>query len=345
MSTHQPPQLPLQLLATSSPDAAVRIAIPVDTAAHGVELIVGAYLAITRHRRLGGVPVRAVWYDDHRSAAGGRAAAEQIIQGGIRYVIGHFSSRAALAAAPIYAEADALFIAPAASAPELTKLAARRNVLRLFGRDDDQAAAIAGLLRKFEPHQEVELFAEDNQYGRNVVNAVAALLTRAGLPSRILIADGSEEIPATIGPAVLAGTHEFSARLLRRLSPRRRRIVTDDAFTPAFLEESNSTAEGAFVTIFGFDAPPVEIHRLNADYFRLVGNTPGGYFLTSYAAAELILSALRKFGDCGGLGIAEHLRTSLWQTRLGHLGFEASGEVRGPSWRFVRVDQRRFVVF
>ena len=58
MSTHQPPQLPLQLLATSSPDAAVRIAIPVDTAAHGVELIVGAYLAITRHRRLGGVPVR-----------------------------------------------------------------------------------------------------------------------------------------------------------------------------------------------------------------------------------------------------------------------------------------------
>jgi hypothetical protein len=142
-------------------------------------------------------------------------------------------------------------------------------------------------LQKFEPRQEVELFDEDNQYGRYVINAVAALLTRAGLPSRILIADGAKKVQ-----------HHY-------------------AFTPAFLEVSNTTAE-PLVTISRFDAPPAAIHRLNAEYFRWrVSPDPlcGGF---DFECA----SEVRR---CGGLGIAEHLRASPWQTPLGRLGFEASG--------------------
>jgi branched-chain amino acid transport system substrate-binding protein len=344
-AAHQPQSLPLQLLDRLPANPEVRIGVPIDAAAHGPELIVGAYLAIAHHHQSGGFPVAARWHDDGRNAEGGRAAAEQLVGSGIRYVVGHFSSRAALAAAPVYAENDALFVAPGSSSPELTALSNRGTALRLFGRDDEQAAAIVEVLQQVETQGDVEVFAEDNGYGRSVSSTIATLLECAGVPARVAVVRNFETLVSdATGPVILAGTHEFSARLLCRLSPARCRIVTDDAFTPAFLGATGTAADGALVAIIRFDARSDEFRRLSSEAAGLLGNGPGAYFLTSYVATELILKALRTLGDCGGRCIAGHLRSLRWRTLLGSLVFEPSGEVQGLSWGFARVERGQFVL-
>lgn len=337
------PSLPLHLLDDFSDDAAIPIGLPIDTAAHGPELICGASLAIARHHQFGGLPVRAIWCDDHRSADGGRAAALHLTRLGIRAVVGHFSSRAALAAAPVYAANDALFIAPGSSAPELTATSCQ-TVFRLFGRDDDQAAAIAEFLRDIAAAQTIDILAEDNAYGRSVGNLVAARLARHGIASVVsVVRDDDAHSAKANGSVVLAGRHEFSARLLRRLSPARIRVVTDDALTPAFIDEAGDAAEGIMIPVIAPAARSDDVDRLNDRYVRLCDAPPGGYFLTSYVAVDLVLRVLRDLGDAGGAQIAVHLRSHRWPTLIGELSFACSGEVDGLTWRMVRVTNGHFV--
>lgn len=338
----QPP-LPLHLLGECSDNATIRIGLPIDTAAHGVELIVGASLATARHRRLGGQPVSAVWCDDHRSTDGGRAAALHLANLGIRTIVGHFSSRAALAAAPVYAANDALFIAPGSSAPDLTATH-RQTVLRLFGRDDTQAAAIADVLHEVAPLQTVEILTEDNAYGRGVAGLLAERLENNSIASDISVIRDDETTSSTgAGPVVLAGRHEFSARLLRRLSPTRVRIATDDALTPTFLHAADAAANGVLIPMIAPPAHSDEASEMNDGYARLCGQPPGGYFLTSYVAIDLILHALRNNGDGGGADIAARLRSRRWPTVLGELSIASSGDIDGLTWQMVRVMNEKFV--
>nr|WP_176422077.1 ABC transporter substrate-binding protein [Bradyrhizobium sp. 2S1]MCK7664915.1 ABC transporter substrate-binding protein [Bradyrhizobium sp. 2S1] len=339
-----PTPLPLRLLA-ALPDAAdLQIGLPVDTAAHGGELIAGAYLAIAHHHQAGGAPVRGLWYDDRRNAEGGRAAAEHLARAGVRYVVGHFSSSAAIVAARIYANRDLLFVAPGSSSPELTALSSGGTIFRLCGRDDAQGSLIVHGLQGRETDQPVEVYAEDNRYGRSVSGLLASMLQRAQMPYRMSIIDTPNGlVTGSRSPVVLAGTHEFSSRLLQQLDPQRCRIATDDAYTPIFLREAGAMAEDVLVPFMGSDPNSDQVLRLNTEYSRLLGIAPGGYFLSSYVAVNLILDAIRTLGDCGGPRIADHLRSRTWTTLLGPLSFDRSGEVHGLAWQLARVQKGQFI--
>ncbi|MEW6642402.1 MAG: ABC transporter substrate-binding protein [Pseudomonadota bacterium] len=337
--------LPLHLLATPPSDAAIAIGLPIDTAAHGTCLIAAAHLAIALHHQQGGLPVRPVWCDDHRSADGGRVAAAHLADRGIRYVIGHFSSRAAMTAAPIYADAGIVFLAPGASAPALTESPAPSTVLRLFGRDDTQANAIVQMLQRLESTPDIEIYVEDNRYGHSLGAHLEAALAHADMTAHIMSGRDEGDVRSIrTGPVVLAGTREFSARLLQRLDRTRLRIAGDDAYHAAFLVEAGPAADGVLIPVI---KPPAE-HGIAADldaaYRTLIGRAPGAYFPTSYVAVDLLLRVLRRLGDCGGMRAAACLRGQSWSTLLGELSFTPSGEVTGLSWRTARIAQRQFIV-
>lgn len=337
--------LPLHLLTESASDAAIVLGLPIDTAAHGSSLIVAAHLALARHHQQGGVPVRAVWCDDHRSAEGGRAAAIHLIDRGVRYVIGHFSSRAAMTAAQVYAGAGVLFLAPGASAPALTEHPAPSTVLRLFGRDDTQADAIVHALQLMTRAPAVELHIEDNRYGHSLGAHLKRALARAGMAAHVPAAQDSGAINAAgTHPVVIAGTREFSASLLQRLDCARPRIVSDDAYHDAFLHEAGPAADGVLVPVIAPPAAHATTEDLNAAYRALIGGSPGGYFMTSYVAVDLLLRVLRRHGDCGGAQAAACLTGQSWSTALGELSFAPFGEVTGLEWRMACVRQNTFVI-
>src|SRR5258708_10579464 len=52
------------------------------------------------------------FYDDHRSAQDAIKVAETIADAGVKYAIGHFSTKAAVAASRIYGPHDTVVVAP-----------------------------------------------------------------------------------------------------------------------------------------------------------------------------------------------------------------------------------------
>ena len=82
-------------------------------------------------------PAFVSFYDDHRSAQDAVKVAETIADAGVKYAIGHFSSKAAVAASRVYGQHEILFLAPGSSAPSLCG-AASPTTVQMFGTDDEQ---------------------------------------------------------------------------------------------------------------------------------------------------------------------------------------------------------------
>lgn len=250
-----------------------------------------------------------------------------------------------MTAAQIYRDAGMLFVAPGASAPELTASPGASTVLRLFGRDDTQADAIVHRLRQLQPTGDVEVYLEDNRYGHSLGTHLKNALARANIAARLVVTrDGDDIVSVGAGPVVVAGTREFSAQVLRRLDRSRTRIASDDACHVAFLDEAGEAADGVLIPIFAVPAQREAAACLNAACHDLIGRPPGAYFLTSFTAVDLLLRVLHHLGDCGGVQAAAFLREQSWTTVLGDLSFAPSGEVTGLEWRLARIAQRQFIV-
>ena len=250
-----------------------------------------------------------------------------------------------MTAAPIYVRAGVLFLAPGASAPGLTEHPAPSTVLRLFGRDDTQAEAIVRALQLMTPAPAVELCIEDNRYGNSLGAHLQAVFARAGVATHVSTARDPGAVNATrTDPVVIAGTREFSAGLLQRLDCARPRIVSDDAYHEAFLDEAGPAADGVLIPVIAPPAAHSTANELEAAYRALIGRSPGGYFVTSYVAVDLLLRVLRRQGDCGGAQAAACLRGQSWSTALGELSFTSSGEVVGLNWHMACVRQKKFVI-
>ncbi|MFG3756535.1 hypothetical protein, partial [Klebsiella pneumoniae] len=194
--------------------------------------------------------------------------------------------------------------------------------------DDTQADVIVQRLQQQEG--DVEVYVEDNRYGHSLGAHLQRALTRANKVARLVVARVADDtVSAGTGPVVVAGTREFSARVLRRLDRSRCRIAGDDACHVAFLDEAGEVADGVLIPVIAVAAQHEVAARLETACRDLIGRPPGAYFLTSYTAIDLLLGVLHHLGDCGGERAAARLKERRWSTVLGDLSFSPSGEVTG----------------
>ena len=100
-----------------------------------------------------GQKVRLVEADDACGIEQAVAAARQLVDAGVRFVVGHMCSHASLMAAGFYEAFDILMISPDSTHPRLTE-EGRRNVFRLVGRDDRQGALAGDFLARPLPRAE-----------------------------------------------------------------------------------------------------------------------------------------------------------------------------------------------
>ena len=111
------------------------------------------------------------WCDDGADPARGAQVARYMIDRQVDLVIGHFSSDAALAAAPLYRAADIALITPAATVDRLTDY---DNVLRLCPSDRQIAADLTTWVYR-QGWRRVYVSADDSAHGQ----ALAAAIVRA----------------------------------------------------------------------------------------------------------------------------------------------------------------------
>jgi ABC-type branched-subunit amino acid transport system substrate-binding protein len=191
--------------------------------------------------------VRWMLYNDGGDADLGRRRAEEIVRdGGYSAVIGHFNSRGARAALPLYRAAGIPCLLPLATEPGLTALSGGL-VLRWCATDDGQ---VLTLLRALVAagHTVIDVVTDGNPYmaglaSRFVTTDLDGVLIRMLLPGRV--ASGPR------GAVVVVAVHREAALLARRLRARGFRgqlAFTDDCAVDEFAELGGSAVTGALVT-------------------------------------------------------------------------------------------------
>ncbi len=300
---------------------------------------------LNQHGGVLGRPVRLVTADDDCGVEQAEEAAHQLVEAGVRFVVGHLCSHSSLVAAAVYEATGVPMMSTTSSHPRLTE-EGRGNVFRLIGRDDVQGRMAGDFLAERWRRGRIAILHDGSTYGAGLAEQVRQQLHEDGV---------------TGGP--LRGLHAWRGRLFgsRRAAPagRRRRGLhrrlragrgADLARRaggrrrpPAgrwarvghgrVLGIAGTTAEGTIFT-GRRDAGlgPEETRVLRALQARGLGRRPTS--LASYAAVQVWAQAVERAGTTDPAAVTRAIRRGRFDTVLGWVAFDAKGDLEGATWQW-----------
>lgn len=301
------------LLAACGREAPLRIGLAGPFGeARGVSMRLAAELAVQEINAAGGVHGRRaelVILDDSGTAVGAVAAAQQLVADpAVVAVVGHLTSGATLAAAPVYGGANPVAaISPSASSPLVTD--AGPWVFRVCPTDDLHGARLAAWARERLRAGRAGVLYINDDYGRGVRDVFVSAFTRAGgdvvtsdpylddLPS---FRPYLERLQRRGGADILlvAGTRAGGARILATRDSLQLALPILGGDGLAGIEDLGAAAEGIVISTAylpddsgGANAAFVEAYR------RVSGGRPPDHRgAGAYDAVRLIARALGAVG-------------------------------------------------
>lgn len=278
-------------------------------------------MAVGRNLLPGLHAVRWHWLDDGADPRRGAEVAQQMIDWGADLVIGHFSSDAALAAAPLYREAGVALLTPAATVDALTQ---HDNVLRGCSADRHLAGDLLAWVQT-RAWQRLHIAADDSAHGQALAAAIARQAAAHGLEQVATAAQAEVEIFAG---RLKPSREHWQAR--RAAGSQKPLVLTDDA---ASKHLGNACAQDRDTYVIGFDVSASDCpgHR---QHQQLFGSAPQTYFRESLRLLH-VLAALTEREWPNRNALLEALHRERFATALGSVAFE-HGEclgVRNCVWR------------
>lgn len=309
----------------------------------------GIDLALAEINARGGVrgrPLRIVERDDE--GIGSKAAAiagEFVANRSIVGVIGHVTSGAMMAAAPVY-DHGLVAIATTASSPDLSGISAW--TFRVISSDSANGIDMARFAAS-RGFKRAAILYENNSYGRGLAESF-----RRGYSGEIVAID---PIPsngnANLEPYVsylrvrapdlvfVAGTDASGRTFLReaRRQSLNASYMGGDGWTPLTLD--TAVAEGVFVGApFSAEDPRGEAQRFVRAYRERYHEDPDGNAALAYDAVMLMANAIEQVGPSRSAirgWLADLANTQPHAGVTGSIAFRASGDVIGRGIVMTRV--------
>ncbi len=301
----------------------------------GVEIAVAAANA---HGGINGEKIRTVSVDDKCEAETGTAVANQLIGKGVKAVIGHACTAAALPAARVYAQGDVLFLSVASTNPRLTDESVGAGVFRMAIRSDREPQAIADYLAKHFKGKRVAFVHDGSVYGQGLSEQAAKLFADVGgaVAMTEAFTPGEKSQNNLIGKiqdaavsAVVVGALQADAAVIAnemRARGLNAALIGNESLALAeFKALAGATAEGSvfFLPFVDKSRPEAVNLILSLEERQLM---PTDTIFTAHAAAEAAIAALAK--DGGLASEAAFLRKSGASTVLGKVSFDEKGDWR-----------------
>jgi ABC-type branched-subunit amino acid transport system substrate-binding protein len=247
-------------------------------------------------------------FDDKADADTAAQVAYDIVKWCPHAVIGHFSSAAAEAAAPIYAAMNIPLLLPAATARHLTQSA---TTYRICDHDDTYVHAIGCFCRRYDLRLD-NIQHDGTVHGRSVANA---------LRNQTLVSDQGKSC------ILFSGNCQHSIMFMAEYGGNNQTLLlTDDALAQEIIAPAQ--AYGSDVFIIGLTPKPQGriAEQLRQAYQATYGAEPGCYFWETIAAMQIAVEA------CGG-----NLQEKTWSTVLGKLNFDEERELSPANFAAYRV--------
>jgi branched-chain amino acid transport system substrate-binding protein len=318
----------------------------------GAQLVDGATVAFPANKN--GQPISITVADDKCDAAGGAAAAKQMVQANVMIVVGFLCAESLEAALPILSQKGIAVISPGVRSQTLTELRADQPypVFRIAPSDRNEAnetgdtlaglwhstpfaiiddgtifgrELASGVRARLEEKGLKPVFTDTYRPGLDNQNALVARLKRAGATQ--VFVGGERDDVAAIGRSAVALGYPLI-------------IVSGEAL--------NAKGNGSDLAVGTLMIAPREPQTLESarnakNAIELAGKVPEGYTVPAYAAAEVAIQVLTAAQAQAG-SLMELLHKNVFETALGSVQFDARGERIADTYRLQKYDGSQFVL-
>jgi branched-chain amino acid transport system substrate-binding protein len=346
-------------------DVIVYVAVPLSgfQANGGQTVLGGARLKAAEINAQGGLMgyrVIVEGIDDESDSDVAVAVAEQIaadVAAGkqVLGIVGHLNSGQTLAAMEIYKELPIVIITPTASEVSLTQKG-YANFFRINANDTVQARVDAEFLVNTLAARRVAVLHNDDPYGIGLAEAVVQNLRDMGseVVTEIQVAVEQSDYSAEVSPvaqaspdAVFYAGYEVECPYLRyaltQVGVTVPFLASDGCFLSATIDEASETADGIYVSAFGPSPWTAAGDEWIKAYQDVEYRNPDTYSLNGYAAMEVLLDGVEKAGDFDSRAIADAIRGLDFESLLGHVSYDASGDLKDPTIYIFQVQDGKFV--
>lgn len=317
-------------------------------ASTGTRNRVALELAVADLNEGGGVlhqPVRLIVADDACGVEEAAAAAQRLVDEGVRFVLGHLCSHSSLMAAAVYEVADVIMMTTTSSHPRLTE-EGRRNVFRLIGRDDRQGRIAGDLLADRWADRKIAILHDGSTYGDGLAEQTWRRLHERGVTETLRLAytpdqdnyDRLAELLQRTGieVAYVGGYGPDAARILRAARQRGfgLQLVGGHALgMPEFWSIAGAVGNG---TIFtgrrDTGLPPAGAPALAQAHIHDLEARPAIFAV--YAAIQVWAEAVERAGTLEFSAVTNALRRGRFDTVLGWIAFDDKGDLEGADWQW-----------
>ncbi len=316
-------------------------------AAFGEQMKAGAAQAVEDINAAGGVNGEKVVLEIGDDACDPRqavAVANQMAGKGVVFVAGHFCSGSSIPASEVYAEEGILNISPASTNPAYTENRPGPGIFRICGRDDQQGEVAGAFLLERFPDKKIAFVHDKTAYGKGLADATMAVYEAAGGTPAMYEAytAGEKDYSALvsklkaegIGVLYVGGYHTEAGLLARQMREQGLDtvLVSGDALvTDEYWAITGEAGEGTLMT-FSPDPRKNEAITDLVEKFRANGTEPEGYVLYTYAAVQIWAQAAEAAGTVEFEPIVEAVNSGTFNTVLGELSFNETGDVTLPGY-------------
>ncbi len=311
----------------------------------------GVRLAIEEWNAKGGIDgkkIRLEVGDDQHDPKQAVSVANKMVHMGVVGMVGHFNSSASIPASSVYHSANIPMITPASTNPKLTSQGFW-NVFRVCGRDDQQGAVAAEFVVRGIQASQIAILHDKTTYGQGLAEEFQKSLLshqEKGGEVKIVsfdgITQGDKDFRGILtslkgkNPDIFffGGIFPEGGLLVRQakeiglLAPM---ISGDGVIDPKFVEIAGEAAEGTYLT---FTPDPEKMPHAKGfleKYRAKHGSELAPYAIYAYDATHILLTAIAKVGVekmRDGKQLAEIIRSSKYDGALGHIEFDAKGDVK-----------------
>lgn len=203
----------LNLCCFANADILIGLGAPFsgDYGAYGVQIQKGAEAAAAEINAAGGINGEKILLtvgDDAFNPAQGMAVANKFVANGVKFVIGHFTSRVSIPTSEVYARNGILMVSPASTNPYFTdRPKPLWNTFRTCGRDNRQGDAAAAYITEKFKDAKIAIVDDETPYGQGLAHATRKALRGRGIKEafRQSVDYRREDFPALVARVRNAG--------------------------------------------------------------------------------------------------------------------------------------------
>jgi branched-chain amino acid transport system substrate-binding protein len=324
-------------------------------AVFGSDMLNGVKLAVEEWNAKGGVlgkRIELVPGDDQAEPRQAVAVANKFVNDGVVGVVGHFNSSCSIPASEVYHKAGIPQISHASTNPKLTDQGFD-NVFRVCGRDDQQGKAAADFAVQKLKVKKVAIIHDKTTYGQGFAEEFRKAI---GPAAEIVAFEGITKGEKDYSPVVtkvkavnpdlvfFGGIYTEGGLLIKQFKAvggTAPFIGGDGIMSEELLKIGGAATEGTYAT-FGPDTKDSPTAKgFNENYRKKYGE-PGVYSVYAYDAANILLQAVQKAGTTDGKALTAAIRAIDFTGALGHVQFDAKGDVKESPYVIWKVEEGKF---